>query len=110
MITNFEETIRKLTQTANSNQEFETKVKKFLGENEDFYKKKVAELNKRIEEIEKARFEKMLEESDSSKVRHEVEKLTNATDSILSKTEQVYAVVQGIDLGTVVKSDGKGTP
>jgi len=108
MITNFEETIRKLTQTANSNQEFETKVKKFLGENEDFYKKKVAELNKRIEEIEKARFEKMLEESDSSKVRHEVEKLTNATDSILSKTEQVYAVVQGIDLGTVVKSDGKG--
>ena len=43
-----------------------------------------------------------------AQVRGEVERLTNITDSILSKTEQVMAVVQGLDLGGVVKLDGKG--
>ena len=41
-------------------------------------------------------------------VRGEVEKLAHITDSILSKTEQVFAVVQGLDIGGVVKLDGKG--
>ena len=43
------------------------------------------------------------------KVRVEVEKLTNTTDSLMSKMEQVFAVVQGLDVGEVVKVDGKGT-
>ena len=42
-------------------------------------------------------------------VRGEVEKLAHITDSILSKTEQVFAVVQGLDIGGVVKLDGKGS-
>ena len=42
-------------------------------------------------------------------VRVEVEKLTNTTDSLMSKMEQVFAVVQGLDVGEVVKVDGKGT-
>jgi len=66
------------------------------------------DLAQRLEESEKARMEKILEENDSTKVRGEVERLTNITDSILSKTEQVMAVVQGLDLGGVVKLDGKG--
>lgn len=37
-----------------------------------------------------------------------MEKLAQITDSILSKTDQVFAVVQGIDVGGVVKLDGKG--
>jgi len=110
-----EEDTRKLTNRLSANQEFESKVKKFFGENEDYHKKKVTELTKtnqdlalRLEESEKARMEKILEENDSTKVRGEVERLTNITDSILSKTEQVMAVVQGLDLGGVVKLDGKG--
>ena len=41
-------------------------------------------------------------------MRVEVEKLTNTTDSVMSKMEQVFAVVQGLDIGGVVKIDGKG--
>jgi len=62
---------------------------------------------KRVEESEKSKMERILEESDSSKVRVEVEKLTNTTDSLMSKMEQVFAVVQGLDVGEVVKVDGK---
>lgn len=75
LLNNHEENTRKLTNRLNANQEFETKVKKFFGENEDYHKKKVTELTKlnqdlvqRLEESEKARMEKVLEESDSSKV------------------------------------------
>ena len=55
------------------------------------------------------RFERVLEESDTSRVKTEVEKLTGLSDNILSKTEQVFAVIQGMDFGgSVVRSDGKG--
>jgi len=115
LLNNQEENCRNLTNRLNANQEFENKVKKFFGENEDYHKKRVGELTKqnqelvqRLEESEKARMDKVLEENDSSKVRGEVEKLAHITDSILSKTEQVFAVVQGLDIGGVVKLDGKG--
>ena len=114
-MTNQEENIRKLTNKVTSSQELDVKVKKFFGENEDYHKKKVVELTKqnqdlakRLEESEKSRFEKVLEESDSSKVRVEVDKLAGISDNILSKTEQVFAVLQGLDLGTVTRSDGRG--
>ena len=35
--------------------------------------------------------------------------MANTTDSLLSKMEQVFAMVQGLDLGGVIKTDGKGT-
>ncbi len=93
----------------------EAKVKSFFGENEEFYKKKAQELtkqnqdlSKKLAESEKSRFERVLEESDTSRVKAEVEKLTGLSDNILSKTEQVFAVVQGLDMGSIVRSDGKG--
>ena len=67
--------MRTLTNKLNSLQECDNKAKKFFGENEDFFKKKATELTKvnqdlvrRLEESEKARMEKVLEENDSSKV------------------------------------------
>ena len=36
----------------------------------------------------------------------QVEKLSHVTDNIQSKTEQVLALVNGLDLGEVLKSDG----
>jgi hypothetical protein len=115
IVTNYEENIRKLTSKLHSTQELDTKAKKFFGENEDFHKKKAQELtkqnqdlSKKLAESEKSRFERVLEESDTSRVKAEVEKLTGLSDNILSKTEQVFAVVQGMDIGTVVRSDGKG--
>ena len=67
--------MRTLTNKLNALQEFDTKAKKFFGENEEFFKKKATELTKvnqdlakRLEESEKARMEKVLEENDSSKV------------------------------------------
>jgi len=114
LLNNSEENMRTLTNKLNALQEFDTKAKKFFGENEDFFKKKATELTKvnqdlakRLEESEKARMEKVLEENDSSKVRIEVGKLANTTDSLLSKMEQVFAMVQGLDLGGVIKTDGK---
>ena len=75
LLSNQEENTRTLTNRLNTNQEFENKVKKFFGENEDFHKKKVTELQKqnqdlvrRLEESEKSRMEKVLEENDSTKV------------------------------------------
>jgi len=115
ILTNHEENIRKLTNKLSSNQDLEAKVKSFFGENEEFYKKKAHELtkqnqdlSKKLAESEKSRFERVLEESDTSRVKAEVEKLTGLSDNILSKTEQVFAVVQGMDMGGVVRSDGKG--
>jgi hypothetical protein len=35
-----------------------------------------------------------------------VEKLSHVTDNIQSKTEQILALVNGLDLGEVVKTDG----
>ena len=76
MLTNHEENLRTLTNRLSSNQDLEVKVKKFFGENEDFHKKKVIELTKvnqdmakRLEESEKSKMERILEETDSSKVR-----------------------------------------
>ena len=115
ILTNHEENIRKLSNKLSSNQDLEAKVKSFFGENEEFYKKKAHELtkqnqdlSKKLAESEKSRFERVLEESDTSRVKAEVEKLTGLSDNILSKTEQVFAVVQGMDMGGVVRSDGKG--
>ena len=115
ILTNHEENIRKLTNKLCSNQDLEAKVKSFFGENEEFYKKKAQELtkqnqdlSKKLAESEKSRFERVLEESDTSRVKAEVEKLTGLSDNILSKTEQVFAVVQGLDMGSIVRSDGKG--
>ena len=75
LLNNSEENMRTLTNKLNALQEFDTKAKKFFGENEDFFKKKATELTKvnqdlakRLEESEKARMEKVLEENDSSKV------------------------------------------
>ena len=68
--------MRTLTNKLTANQDLDAKVKKFFGENEDFHKKKVIELTrvnqdmvKRVEESEKSKMERILEESDSSKVR-----------------------------------------
>ncbi len=38
--------MRKLTNRLNSTQDFENKVKKFFGENEEYHKKRVGELSK----------------------------------------------------------------
>jgi hypothetical protein len=35
-----------------------------------------------------------------------VEKLSHVTDNIQSKAEQILALVNGLDLGEVVRSDG----
>ena len=37
-----------------------------------------------------------------------MEKLTGVTDSIMSKVDQVFAVMQGLDVGGVIKTDGQG--
>jgi len=109
LLSNKDDNMRKLTNRLNSTTEFESKVKKFFGENEDFHKKKVAELTKantelvaKLEESEARRMEKLLEEADSSKIRETVTGLATITEDIQSKTEQVWAVVQGLDSGSVV--------
>jgi len=113
LLSNKDDHMRKLTNRLNSATDFEGKVKKFFGENEDFHKKKVTELTKantelvgKLEESESRRMEKLLEEADSSKIRETVTGLTNITEDIQSKTEQVWAVVQGLDSGAVVVGAG----
>ena len=56
--------------------EFDEKAKKFFGENEDFYKKKVEEVTKankelaaKLGESEARRMENLLEEADTTKIR-----------------------------------------
>jgi len=109
LLSNKDDHMRKLTNRLNSATDFEGKVKKFFGENEDFHKKKVTELTKantelvaKLEESEARRMEKLLEEADSSKIRETVTGLATITEDIQSKTEQVWAVVQGLDSGAVV--------
>merc|ERR1719369_3904 len=113
LLSNKDDHMRKLTNRLNSATDFEGKVKKFFGENEDFHKKKVAELTKantelvaKLEESEARRMEKLLEEADSSKIRETVTGLSTITEDIQSKTEQVWAVVQGLDSGAVVVGSG----
>merc|ERR1719445_36751 len=113
LLSNKDDHMRKLTNRLNSATDFEGKVKKFFGENEDFHKKKVTELTKantelvaKLEESEARRMEKLLEEADSSKIRETVTGLATITEDIQSKTEQVWAVVQGLDSGAVVVGSG----
>merc|ERR1719369_962697 len=113
LLSNKDDHMRKLTNRLNSATDFEGKVKKFFGENEDFHKKKVTELTKantdlvaKLEESEARRMEKLLEEADSSKIRETVTGLSTITEDIQSKTEQVWAVVQGLDSGAVVVGSG----
>ena len=62
ILTNHEESIRKLTIKLSSTQELDSKVKKFFGENEDFHKKKAQELTKQNQDLSKK-----LEESEKSR-------------------------------------------
>jgi len=114
LLSNKDDHMRKLTNRLNSATDFEGKVKKFFGENEDFHKKKVAELTKantelvsKLEESEARRMEKLLEEADSSKIRESVSGLSSIAEDIQSKTEQVWAVVQGLDSGAVLVGNGE---
>ena len=109
-----EENIKKLTNRLSSSAEFEEKAKKFFGENENFHAKKVEELSKankelreKLSESEARRMENLLEEADSTKIRETVTSLAGITEDIQSKTEQVWAVVQGMDSG-VLPSSGDG--
>ena len=109
-----EENIKKLTNRLSASAEFEEKAKKFFGENENFHAKKVEELSKankelreKLSESEARRMENLLEEADSTKIRETVTSLAGITEDIQSKTEQVWAVVQGMDSG-VLPSSGDG--
>merc|ERR1719350_814713 len=92
--------IAKLTGRLEGQAELEAKVKRFFGENEEFHKKKAAELaqaNKelaeKLEDSEKRRMESVLADADSSAVREAVAGLASLAENIQSKTEQVWAVV-----------------
>ena len=98
--------MRKLTNRITASSDFEGKVKKFFGENEDFHKKRVAELTKsngelmaRLEESEKRRMDNMLEESDTKKMKEALENLSTVSDNIQQKTDMVWAVVNGLESG-----------
>merc|ERR1711874_422363 len=106
LLNNKDDHMRKLTNRITSSSDFEGKVKKFFGENEDFHKKRVAELTKsngelmaRLEESEKRRMESMLEESDTSKMKEALVNLTTVSDNIQQKTDMVWAVVNSLEAG-----------
>merc|ERR1719410_613057 len=108
LLSNKDEHLKKLTGKLNASSDFEEKAKKFFGENEDFYKKKVEDVTKankeltaKLGESEARRMENLLEEADTSKIREAVTGLASITEDIQSKTEQVWAVVQGMDGGGV---------
>merc|ERR1719341_2541185 len=110
-----EEQVRRLTARLDANNELEGKIKKFFGENEDFHKKKAAdlaeantELAAKLEDSEKRRMESLLADADSSAVREAVASLQQLAENVQSKTEQVWAVVSGLDPGTVVAGTGGG--
>merc|ERR1719209_1851807 len=110
-----EEQVRRLTARLDANNDLEVKIKKFFGENEDFHKKKAAdlaaansELAAKLEDSEKRRMESLLADADSSAVREAVASLQQLTENVQSKTEQVWAVVSGLDPGTVVAGTGGG--
>ena len=109
-----EENIKKLTNRLSASAEFEEKAKKFFGENENFHAKKVEDLSKankelreKLSESEARRMENLLEEADSTKIRETVTSLAGITEDIQSKTEQVWAVVQGMDSGVLPSGDGE---
>ena len=88
--------MKKLTSRIEAGSEFDQKAKKFFGENEDFHKKRVEEVNNanreltaKLGESESRRMENLLEEADTSKIREAVTGLTSITEDIQSKTEQV---------------------
>merc|ERR1712098_263133 len=65
------------------------------------------ELTAKLGESEARRMENLLEEADTSKIREAVTGLASITEDIQSKTEQVWAVVQGMDGGQVsISADG----
>ena len=106
--------LKKLTNKLSASAEFEEKARKFFGENEDFHKKKLEDLTKankelkdKLSESENRRMENLLEEADSTKIRETVTSLANITEDIQSKTEQVWAVVQGMDSGLMQGGDGE---
>ena len=73
-----EEQVRRLTARLDANNDLEVKIKKFFGENEDFHKKKAAdlaeansELAAKLEDSEKRRMESLLADADSSAVSKE---------------------------------------
>merc|ERR1719209_1936769 len=110
-----EEQVRRLTARLDANNDLEEKIKKFFGENEDFHKKKAAdlavansELAAKLEDSEKRRMESLLADADSSAVREAVASLQQLAENVQSKTEQVWAVVSGLDPGTVVAGSGGG--
>jgi len=117
LLTSKDEHLKKLTGKLNASSDFEEKAKKFFGENEDFYKKKVEDVTKankeltaKLGESEARRMENLLEEADTSKIREAVTGLASITEDIQSKTEQVWAVVQGMDGGQVsISADGDKT-
>merc|ERR1719232_350049 len=110
-----DEHLKNLTGKLSASSDFEEKAKKFFGENEDFYKKKVEDVTKankelaaKLGESESRRMENLLEEADTTKIREAVTGLTSITEDIQSKTEQVWAVVQGMDGGSMSSMGGDG--
>ena len=96
LLGNKDDQMKKLTSRIEAGSEFDQKAKKFFGENEDFHKKRVEEVNKanreltaKLGESESRRMENLLEEADTSKIREAVTGLTSITEDIQSKTEQV---------------------
>ena len=96
LLSNKDEQMKKLTGKIEAGADFDEKAKKFFGDNEDFYKKKVEEVNKankelaaKLGESESRRMENLLEEADTTKIREAVTGLTSITEDIQSKTEQV---------------------
>jgi hypothetical protein len=84
--------LQKLTGRLDTAADYEDKVKKFFGENEDFHKKKGAELakaNTELADSEKRRMESLLADADSSAVREAVASLAIVAETVQSKTEQV---------------------
>ena len=96
LLSNKDDQMKKLTGKIEAGTDFDEKAKKFFGDNEDFYKKKVEEVNKankelaaKLGESESRRMENLLEEADTTKIREAVTGLTSITEDIQSKTEQV---------------------
>merc|ERR1719232_2520034 len=115
LLSNKDEQMKKLTSRIEAGAEFDEKARKFFGDNEDFYKKKVEEVNKankelaaKLGESESRRMENLLDEADTTKIREAVTGLTSITEDIQSKTEQVWAVVQGMDGGSMSSMGGDG--
>ena len=104
LLSNKDEQMKKLSGRIEAGAEFDEKARRFFGENEDFYKKKVEEVNKanrelaaKLGESESRRMENLLEEADTTKIREAVTGLTTITEDIQSKTEQVLTNIRKQD-------------